>query len=922
MCRTNLLVLSLSLSLTLQGFPSSTSLGATTPRNVATVQQLDTNAAYRLTNDYVGPAKSLAVSKQGETYSVVMSITRNSPDQQWKLTALGSNKYRLTNISAGAGRSLDTPKPGNDYQVTMQASGSYTGQFWTLTPLGSGKVRLTNDYAGPSFSIDTQLVGTEHKVVMAGSGNYTGQIWTFTRIDLAPPQGTVVTGSGGAVNQPLVVSGLPTTPGASAKGQSLCVAGPGSICGDTKADWVGSHTLNTKCATGFYDAIWEGTCWQAPVDDSKGTWVRSATAVDKDDAFWRAPKETLSSATRVTTGTTFAWDCPSETFWDGYDRGGCWKCPDTHPRRTLNHVNNTSACATPMNETAPARFVKYNGCPTPDAKTMALPGKRTPGKPFYHAGSGCYSCPTTDEEGNILVTQRNIKPIAGDSYANNTGCAILFKWKPTPFVEPGMGGIAGIKDAIQDTFALTNQEILTFYFERLAKDKGYNERSPESIQYITQMWNEVAANPYKSPGLSTLMYGYLEEAIQTEAAQRTAAQAGLVQGFTNYVTARRTYIAQQALEMYDAWKAADQQNRQNVAQSSLQRMFYYGTVPLDFQMAASAGFALGASGVGTAAAVAGSVVHVRTTLQVANAARVAATAERAGQLAKGGFDAARAAKNIEMAVQAALRAQNAARALSALSNFRLLALGSQIALTVGPLAIAMAGSVLLSIAIDQAIEIAMAREKLTAAVDIAKQPADLNALLTAGDGRDLLAYYWAKAIDGTSPADPVIARLATTVAKAASDARYDLPRPAPETQASAVSTGLLAGVVQAHSATAGLAGNQPSTVAGLVGIWSLTAAGEIKRGNADGNWSPIAGQLKQISAGFDNSVFGVNSSGEIFQWIGTSWRKLPGGAVKVSVQTANRVVAVNAGGETLDVGRRELERVTDSAGAEGCLDWN
>ena len=47
----------------------------------------------------------------------------------------------------------------------------------------------------------------------------------------------------------------------------------------------------------------------------------------------------------------------------------------------------------------------------------------------------------------------------------------------------------------------------------------------------------------------------------------------------------------------------------------------------------------------------------------------------------------------------------------------------------GPLAIAAAGSILISIAIDQVIEIATAREKLNAAVEIAKQQADLSQLI-------------------------------------------------------------------------------------------------------------------------------------------------------------------------------------------------
>ena len=90
-----------------------------------------------------------------------------------------------------------------------------------------------------------------------------------------------------APTAPIMVQPYPgpsQSPGAVGNGTRQCVT-TASGCGFTKADWVGKHTLDTTCDVGFYDMIWGGTCWQAPVDDGKGTWVRSAVAVDKDDAF-------------------------------------------------------------------------------------------------------------------------------------------------------------------------------------------------------------------------------------------------------------------------------------------------------------------------------------------------------------------------------------------------------------------------------------------------------------------------------------------------------------------------------------------------------------------------------------------------------------------------------------------------------------
>ena len=147
---------------------------------------------------------------------------------------------------------------------------------------------------------------------------------------------------------------------------------------------MGKHELDTSCDSGFYDPIWGGTCWKCPDDDGRGGWIRSLTAVDTDTACWRAPKETTGRAIKVK-APAVAWDCPSGSFWDGYSPNGCcgscWKCPADLPRRTADHVEADNACASSLSmRQSRAIFLKFNGCPKPDAATMSLPGKRSSGK--------------------------------------------------------------------------------------------------------------------------------------------------------------------------------------------------------------------------------------------------------------------------------------------------------------------------------------------------------------------------------------------------------------------------------------------------------------------------------------------------------------------------------------------------------------
>jgi hypothetical protein len=283
---------------------------------------------------------------------------------------------------------------------------------------------------------------------------------------------------------PVVVSPVPAT-----TGTLICSSAIGTSCGTTKADYVGAYKLNMTCASGFYDPIYGGTCWQCPADDGRGGWIRSATAVTKDDACWRVPKETTAPATKVKK-TPWAWECPSGSFWDVYDWGGCWTCPAENPRRTLAPVYASNACASPMNETRPAIFLAFNGCPKPDAETMKLKGKRVPGKPFLDiaggwsqgvASGGCYACPVMDEEGNILITERNAAPI----YGENKGCNILFKWKPGRFPEPGMVGLAGVPEFIREE-GLLNEPLLTARLYLLAEARDLGKGTPQAKDWVAK----------------------------------------------------------------------------------------------------------------------------------------------------------------------------------------------------------------------------------------------------------------------------------------------------------------------------------------------------------------------------------------------------------------------------------------------------
>jgi hypothetical protein len=86
-----------------------------------------------------------------------------------------------------------------------------------------------------------------------------------------------------------------------------------------------------------------------------------------------------------------------------------------------------------------------------------------------------------DEEGNILVTERNAAPI----YGENKGCNILFKWKPGRFPEPGMVGLAGVPEFIREE-GLLNEPLLTARLYLLAEARDLGKGTPQAKDWVAK----------------------------------------------------------------------------------------------------------------------------------------------------------------------------------------------------------------------------------------------------------------------------------------------------------------------------------------------------------------------------------------------------------------------------------------------------
>ncbi|MFN7924690.1 MAG: hypothetical protein U0Q16_31600 [Bryobacteraceae bacterium] len=570
------------------------------------------------------------------------------------------------------------------------------------------------------------------------------------------------------------------------KGKLLCSASvEANDCGRALATYVGKHTLSTTCSSGFYDPIYGGTCWKCPDDDGSGGWIRSLDSITSSTACWRSPKESLVSATKVKS-PGWAWQCPDGSFWDGYSPdgagGSCWSCPSDHPRRTGFSIWESKACASPSNQTNWASMIGYNGCPKPDRDTLGFAGMKQPGQPFLDVGAGgCFACPVVAKDGTFLITVRNgvalykqddETDVAYTSTKTLTqGCDVAFRYQPSPFWQPGLASMGGALEVITDARLFEYPDMLTGYLYALADAKGLT--GADATTYVTNAWTGIAKDPINSVPLRAVAYLMLQGAARKGASLRSQSEQKLIDSFARYILERRAYYAQQALDMYDAWKANRDAFESSIAKSPLQRAFSYGTVPFDFK--------------NTMTAIAGSVGGAGLTALGMAAAYNLKEGERNAALdffdetleGKTKPTGSSPSKAVEAATKTARLSKPPATTPSSLTKVvtAVRTLGTAIGATlVGTIIAEIAVGILIGIAANQLMQIETARPELVVMLDKARQPVDVPTLMSTDDGRATTLLFWGQAMDVTEPAIPGLTTMAQEAAKWAAARKYARPK--------------------------------------------------------------------------------------------------------------------------------------------------
>lgn len=486
-----------------------------------------------------------------------------------------------------------TPVPGGFELLRLN------GNKWDHI-VGGGGVALANGPHGVYVAQDDGKVVTSTYTSIVINNPVT----TVAITGIAQPGGSIPVGPAPAPAPPaasgsqLVISGGSTIRPKAAEpvpGKLICpIIGAGAklelgcaFVGHSALKLAGEVPSASCTSPSFADPRNGGECWTCP-----NTYVRNASPITASDACWKPVSENLSKATQVgRTGCgsgSFSdprnggecWSCPagygrtldpvtapracSQTifgpfsvasfkgkigactgtaFGDPIDGGTCWTCPAGY-RRTLYAVTADNACAATV-ATQYSVATQKSGC----SMKKGPPGYAIPFRDPRNGGE-CWVCPIPLVRSASAVTTDATGASAACVSGGNTDRLV---WQLGQFPEPGlyrfMPGLLSM--------ALANPKAVDAF---LLKRTNGNQVAKKSL------WKSMIADPAGSAELKALIFASMLTAAK-DGDPGIVARA-TINDFESYMRARRVYVAEEAVRMYNHWLDVDAYNAYQAAKLS------------------------------------------------------------------------------------------------------------------------------------------------------------------------------------------------------------------------------------------------------------------------------------------------------------------------------------------------------------------
>lgn len=506
-----------------------------------------------------------------------------------------------------------------------------------------------------------------------------------------------------------------------------------------------------------------GSCWVCPTG-----YVRSARKITHERACQKNVPDRTGPATFLG-----AVKCPSGSFKDGRNGGECWSCPAGYGR-TAAKVDQWNACGK-IGKKATSAIFKGRQCPDQDAfrdprnggecwkcpedynrTANAVTGKAAcktsfafepavqrgdlkcePGQIFDMIDGGtCWTCPEGAKR-----TWFSIK--SAKACRNNK-----MRWVLPDRQKYGLFGLGrGADDILAKIIA--ERTALDTQIKKAAK---FANKNPEEV--LKEAWEVIDNRPWESPYLSAALGAAVMDAAAKPVGQRTESEKQLMGQVAQLIQWNRQFIAYQAKQAHQTWELASKKAYEVAAAKMGAAVIYSDSMvtPPDYNemLVGSIQMAAGFAGPAGSVLVPLFIKPVQIATFPFRKAAIKASQE--------------AAKKV---VETALKTGGGAGSWTT-SGVATAALG--------PLMIAIAAGVIVTMEIDKFMALEKAAGKIQQSIDIANRPLDLNIFLQQKDGPDEFLFHWAAVIGAdTQPSANFKTRLAAYKAGKNPDAKPTSP---------------------------------------------------------------------------------------------------------------------------------------------------
>ena len=147
---------------------------------------------YSLTTEWYDEERMLALRALGGKQPSVRMLDASddlvaSSASRWRFYRFGQGVYRIVNDDLGEALSLAVTYREQPGQIEMMNTARVSSQLWYVVPLDNGFCRLKSVFFGESQALDIINDGENRTPKLASSGNYSGQHW---RLKLSGPAPT------------------------------------------------------------------------------------------------------------------------------------------------------------------------------------------------------------------------------------------------------------------------------------------------------------------------------------------------------------------------------------------------------------------------------------------------------------------------------------------------------------------------------------------------------------------------------------------------------------------------------------------------------------------------------------------------------------------------------------------------------------